>query len=99
MTIAAKVNYVGSQSQYRKHTCHWPGCEIAVPPAMWGCRMHWFSLPTILRNQIWAAYRPGQEITGKPSREYVTVAVNVRDWIINNTKRLSNERDLYTLDV
>ena len=64
-----------------KHTCHWPGCENEVPPAMWGCRTHWFKLPKRLRDRIWATYRPGQEITKTPSAEYLAVAHEVQDWI------------------
>ena len=41
-------------------------------------------LPMRLRNQIWAAYRPGQEDTQAPSREYVAIARKVREWILEN---------------
>lgn len=71
---ADKKQYVRSQGQTRSHHCHWPGCDAQVPPAMWGCRKHWFSLPKTLRDKIWDAYRPGQEINMTPSREYVQVA-------------------------
>ena len=66
------------------HTCHWPGCEKNCPPAMWGCKEHWFKLPRSLRNKIWNAYRPGQEITKTPSAQYIEVALEVRKWIIQN---------------
>jgi len=33
---------------------------------------------------VWAAYRPGQEETGRPSREYVEVAREVQEWIAAN---------------
>jgi len=42
------------------HTCHATGCERPVPPEMFMCRPHWFSLPKSLRDRIWATYRPGQ---------------------------------------
>ena len=51
-----KRAYVKSQPQTREHTCHWPGCKKQVPPAMWGCKKHWFMLPKHLRDRIWAAY-------------------------------------------
>lgn len=70
------------------HTCHWPGCKKPVPPKMWGCRAHWYALPAALRRKVWAAYVPGQEITKTPSREYIAVAREVREWIINNTQPL-----------
>jgi hypothetical protein len=56
------------------HTCHWPGCTRQVPPARWGCPHHWFTLPKDLRDRIWAAYVPGQEITKTPSDAYLEVA-------------------------
>jgi hypothetical protein len=70
------------------HTCHWPGCGKEVPAAMWGCRVHWYQIPTKLRNLIWATYRPGQEISKTPSKEYVEAAREVRDWIIAHESSL-----------
>lgn len=77
----SKADYVRGQSQTRNHECHWPGCKKQVPPAMWGCSQHWFKLPKNLRDRVWAAYRPGQEIDGKVSKEYLAVAVEVQAWI------------------
>lgn len=69
------------------HTCHWPGCDRIVPPRLWGCRPHWFALPQPLRTLIWSTYRPGQEITKTPSREYVQAARQVQDWIALNAPK------------
>jgi hypothetical protein len=63
------------------HYCHWNGCKAEVPPAMWGCKTHWFKLPLRLRNRIWATYKPGQEITKTPSAAYLEVAREVALWI------------------
>lgn len=68
------------------HTCHWPGCKRQVPPKMWGCKSHWFTLPKKLRDRIWASYVPGQEITKTPSREYVAAAHAVQEWIAAQEK-------------
>lgn len=57
-----------------------------MPPAMWGCKPHWFSLPKRLRDQIWATYRRGQEVTKTPSAAYIAVANQVQAWIIEQTK-------------
>lgn len=76
-----KADYVMAQRQTRSHTCHWPGCGKQVPPAMWGCREHWFRLPKSLRDGIWQEYRPGQEQDGRPSVRYVAVAMLVQEWI------------------
>ena len=64
------------------HTCHWPGCTVEVPPRLWGCKPHWFRLPKELRDEIWHTYVPGQEITKKPSAEYVAVARRVQEWCV-----------------
>ncbi|MCA3246079.1 MAG: hypothetical protein ING19_21160 [Azospirillum sp.] len=77
----AKADYVRRQPQTRKHECHWPGCAEQVPPAMWGCRKHWFALPKELRDRVWRCYRPGQEIDMKPSAAYLEVARDVQAWI------------------
>lgn len=76
-----KIEYVKSQRQTRDHTCHWPGCKKQCPPARWGCLAHWMMLPKRLRDKIWDAYRPGQEKTMTPSREYLKVAREVERWI------------------
>ena len=66
------------------HTCHWPGCSAEVPPKMWGCKTHWFKLPLRLRQEVWASYRPGQEIDKQPSLVYIKVANDVQRWIAQN---------------
>jgi hypothetical protein len=82
-----KVDYVRGQRQTRAHTCHWPGCAKQVPPAMWGCKTHWFALPSQLRNLIWRYYRPGQERDMKPSAEYIATAHKVQQWIVDSEHR------------
>lgn len=81
--IGDKVAYVKSQGQSRNHHCHWSGCDQQVPPAMWGCRKHWYTLPAVLRAKIWKAYEPGQEVSMTPSAEYLEVANEVQTWIAN----------------
>lgn len=68
------------------HHCHWPGCNTVVPPKMWGCKNHWFTLPQNLRNAIWNTYRPGQEIDKNPSAEYLKAAGDVQKWITERIK-------------
>jgi hypothetical protein len=65
-----------------KHHCHWPGCAREVPPKMWGCPPHWYVLPKHLRDAIWKAYVPGQEITKNPSGAYLQAAANVHEWAL-----------------
>jgi len=85
-TIGEKVAHVKQARQDRRHTCHWPGCTMQVPPAMWGCRPHWYALPIGLRRAIWRAYRPGQEKDLRPSDEYLKVAREVQLWIAENAR-------------
>jgi hypothetical protein len=82
--MAHKADYVRRSVQSRPHSCHWPGCQEQVPPAMWGCRRHWFMLPKSLRDQIWATYRPGQEEDMEPSPAYLEAAEAVQEWIKAN---------------
>lgn len=83
-SIADKVSHVKRAGQTRQHHCHWPGCDKQVPPAMWGCRKHWYDLPINLRNAIWRTYRPGQEVAATPSRAYVAAARAAQEWIATN---------------
>jgi hypothetical protein len=84
--LSDKVDYVKLEGQTRNHECHWPKCNRQVPPAMWGCREHWFMLPKYLRNKIWAAYVIGQEKRGDPSDEYMEVMKEVFQWIKERNK-------------
>ncbi len=81
-----KADYVKTQPQTRVHHCHWTGCDKQVPPAMWGCRNHWFKLPGPLRSWIWRTYKPGQEVNGTPSSEYIEAAKAVQAWIKESGK-------------
>lgn len=79
--IADKVAHVRSARQTRNHACHWPDCPEQVPPAMWGCKRHWMTLPRNIRDRIWSAYAPGQERTLSPSSEYLEAAEDAQRWI------------------
>lgn len=83
ISISEKVAHVQRQKHGvdTHHTCHWPGCNAHVPSAAWGCKRHWFMLPKNLRDAIWQTYRPGQEVTKTPSREYLQTAKVVQEWI------------------
>jgi len=58
------------------HICHALRCTAPVPPKMFMCKRHWYMVPKKLRDAIWAAYRPGQEVRKDPSREYLDVAMH-----------------------
>lgn len=85
-SIGDKVAHVKKARQVRLHTCHWPGCAKQVPPALWGCRPHWYALPAELRMRIWRTYRIGQEADQQPSREYIDTAHEVQRWIAEHLR-------------
>lgn len=90
MTTVKKKAHVRSAMRRNEtfdHHCHWPGCKEKVPPAMWGCKSHWFKLPKALRDKVWASYEPGQEISKDPSSEYLKVVTEVQEWIKANGKK------------
>lgn len=94
----SKRQYILGQSQLaptRDHQCHWPGCDAQVPPAMWGCTRHWFTLPKALRDRVWAAYVPGQEVTMTPSEAYMNVAHEVQRWIEQHLESKKPQRELF----
>lgn len=62
------------------HTCHAPNCTIPVPPELFACKQHWNQIPRMLRAKIWAAYRPGQEITKKPSPAWMEAARQAKEF-------------------
>ena len=90
--MTSKAEYVTKQKQTRRHDYHWPGCDKQVPPAMWGCKKHWFTLPAKLRAAIWKHYRPGQEKDLSPSKEYLQVADTVQKWCIQYMSGESHDR-------
>ena len=56
------------------HTCHATGCKVNVPPEMFMCKNHWFSLPKQYRDEIWRTYRKGQCDDWQISSEYADAA-------------------------
>jgi hypothetical protein len=87
-TLDEKRRHVARAGQTRSHTCHWPDCGEQVPPAQWGCRRHWFTLPKRLRDRIWETYCPGQEVDGTPSAEYLAVTDEADRWISNHIEEV-----------
>lgn len=97
-----KADYVRSAPQSRAHACHWPGCSAQVPPALWGCKPHWFLLPKAIRDDIWSHYRPGQEERLDPSAQYLRAADNAQAWIRDHLEQEAvqkREADKFTGDL
>jgi len=83
------------------HKCHWPTCTRRVAPKLWGCRGHWFLLPKRIRNAIWVAYVPGQEISKNPSVAYLGAARAAQEWALAYEKAKAEKRkhELVQLDM
>lgn len=75
-----------------RHTCHWPGCGLAVSARFWGCSTHWYLLPAQIRREIWRTYRVGQEIDKQPSPEYLAAAHSAREFARDYDARKEAQR-------
>jgi hypothetical protein len=95
--VNGKADYVRAKAAgpINGHHCHWPGCDKHVPPAMWGCKPHWFRLPAAIRRKIWSAFKPGQEISKRPPPEYVEAAREAQAWITANFPTSTPPADLF----
>lgn len=78
---------VTSRRREATHLCHWTGCNTKVPPAMWGCKRHWYQLPKAIRDEIWNTYVPGQEVSKTPSAAYIVAANKAREYIAERAFR------------
>ena len=78
------------------HHCHATGCNVPVPPEMWGCRKHWFMVPKSIRDRIWATYRQGQCDDMNPGDSYLQAA---RDAVIAVAKKEGKEPDTKIYDM
>jgi hypothetical protein len=56
------------------HLCHARCCKTPVPPARLMCPKHWRVVPSSIRRDVWAHYRPGQEVDKRPTSRYLEVA-------------------------
>lgn len=78
------------------HHCHATQCTVPVPPEMFMCRKHWFTLPGPMRRDIWLHYRQGQCDDYKPSKEYCEAAKKAVVWL---AKREGLEPDTRVYDM
>lgn len=78
------------------HTCHATKCRIKVPPEMFMCRKHWFSLSKDLRDKIWRHYREGQCDDWNPSKEYCLAEIECLKYLAKK-EGIEPEIKLYEL--
>lgn len=68
-------------SRESKHTCHAEACVTHVPPSMFMCKSHWFTLPKALRDEVWDEYVFGQEDRMDPTSEYLEVTQRAIEFV------------------
>ena len=73
----------GDRATMSAHHCHATDCQTKVPPKMFMCKRHWFSLPRKMRMLIWASYRAGQCDDWRPSAAYCRIARECVTFIAN----------------
>jgi hypothetical protein len=56
------------------HHCHAKECTEPCPPKHLMCAKHWRMVPQELQQQVWASYRPGQELDKRPSEAWMFAA-------------------------
>lgn len=78
------------------HHCHATACTVPVPPEMFMCRRHWFTVPKLMRDRIWRAYRAGQCDDMNPSSDYCIAA---KDAVIAVAKKEGVEPDVRLYDM
>lgn len=67
-----------------KHLCHATGCPVETPPRLFMCGRHWGMLPTEMKNDINRLFRPGQEVSKTPSKQYMLAALAAVKWLRKN---------------
>lgn len=78
------------------HHCHATDCKVDVPPEMFMCRKHWFTLPQAMRNRIWVTYREGQCDDMSPSKAYCEAA---KDAVTFVARKEGREPDVLLYEV
>lgn len=51
------------------------------------CPKHWFALPERMRDAVWAAYVPGQEVRKDPSAQYLLVTREAVEYLEDIERR------------
>lgn len=68
-----------------------------VPPEMFMCKRHWFSLPKAMQRAIWNTYRPGQCDDWNISHEY---AVRRREPLFGSSRpKMGRDADTSVYDM
>jgi hypothetical protein len=56
--------------------CPIAGCGDQIDPSRLMCRLHWYTVPKELRDQVWASWQSGQGAYSRAHRDAVKTAVD-----------------------
>lgn len=60
-------------------TVHCPvtGCDEQIDPSRLMCRRHWYLVPKLLRDRVWATWRSGEGAHSAEHRQAVLSAITI----------------------
>lgn len=65
-----ELGHEGNHQLPSRHRCHAKGCLVPVARHMLMCRRHWYMVPKLIRDRVWATYREGQCDDMRPSEAW-----------------------------
>lgn len=68
-----------------RHRCTALGCQKTRSADQVFCKPHWFKLPRLVRDEIWAAYRTGDRIAS------LTIIRDAVTWLQENDDKAKEE--------
>lgn len=55
--------------------CSIPGCGWEIDPSRLMCRCHWYAVPKLMRDRVWATWRSGQGAFSAEHQDAVRIAI------------------------
>ena len=55
--------------------CPINGCSKQIDPSRLMCRRHWYLVPKLLRDRVWATWRSGAGVHSAEHRQAVLIAI------------------------
>ncbi len=71
------------------HECHARGCTKEIPPRLFMCPRHWYTLDKPLQALVWKTYRQGQEIDKGASVTYCFVTEVCQVYVMLQEKHIT----------
>ena len=60
-------------------SCPIPGCGNQIDPSRLMCRAHWYVVPKLMRDRVWATWRSGQGAYSTEHQDAVLAAITAVD--------------------